>query len=306
MNEIYGRDLDLNLLRVFVVVAESGSVTAAAARLYLTQPAVSAAIKRLTTAVGAPLFSRSGRGLAITSRGARLLTAARPHLAALTTAALSPDRFDPRTSDRVIRLGLSDASEGWLLPPLLRALDREAPRLRLAVIPVQFRTIAEALASARIDLAITVADDDLPGDTQRLPLLMGTFVCVFDPRHADIGNKLTMARYLAHDHVIVSYNGDLRGVVEDALGIHRKVRVSVPSFQGLGAILEGTALLATVPTLVAKQIVAGRRRLRTAVLPFSLAGTSLDLLWPAAVDDDEAVRFVREQVVEISRRTAAD
>lgn len=62
MPGIYGRDLDLNLLRVFAVVAESASVTDAAKRLYMTQPAVSAALRRLTTAVGAPLFVRSGRG----------------------------------------------------------------------------------------------------------------------------------------------------------------------------------------------------------------------------------------------------
>ena len=72
MQESYGRDLDLNLLRVFLVVAEAGSVTAAAARLYLTQPAVSAALRRLTIAVGAPLFVRQGRSLALSSRGAAL------------------------------------------------------------------------------------------------------------------------------------------------------------------------------------------------------------------------------------------
>ena len=58
MPTAYGRDLDLNLLRVFAVVAEAGSVTAAATRLYLTQPGVSAALRRLTDVVGAPLFVR--------------------------------------------------------------------------------------------------------------------------------------------------------------------------------------------------------------------------------------------------------
>src|SRR5262245_42782204 len=119
MQKNYGRDLDLNLLRVFVVVADAGSVTAAAARLYLTQPAVSAALKRLSVAVRAPLFTRQGRGLVLTSRAARLLAEARPHLAALVDAALSPPSFDPRTSDRTLRLGLSDTAEVWLLPPLL-------------------------------------------------------------------------------------------------------------------------------------------------------------------------------------------
>src|SRR4051812_34164201 len=99
MPGIYGRDLDLNLLRAFAVVAESGSVTEAARRLYMTQPAVSAALRRLTTAVGAPLFVRSGRGLALTGRGQRLRAGLERHLQPLIDAALVPVAFDPSTSD---------------------------------------------------------------------------------------------------------------------------------------------------------------------------------------------------------------
>src|SRR4051794_23347656 len=99
MKQNDGRDLDLNLLRVFLVVAETGSVTAAASRLYLTQPAISAALKRLTTTVGAPLFARQGRGLVLTARGRRLEATARPHLSALIEAALAPAAFDPKTSE---------------------------------------------------------------------------------------------------------------------------------------------------------------------------------------------------------------
>ena len=61
MSEVYGRDLDLNLLRVFVVVAAAGSVTRAAAQLYLTQPAISAALRRLQASIGEPLFTAASR-----------------------------------------------------------------------------------------------------------------------------------------------------------------------------------------------------------------------------------------------------
>src|SRR5262245_37423250 len=141
MNRRYGRDLDLNLLRVFVVVAESGSVTEAAAQVYLTQPAVSAALRRLAAAVGAPLFARQGRGLVLTSRGERLLSEVRNHLAAIVDAALAPARFEPATSERTLWIGLSDAIETWLLPALLRSLGGKAPRMRLIVLPIQFRTV---------------------------------------------------------------------------------------------------------------------------------------------------------------------
>ncbi len=244
MPKIYGRDLDLNLLRVFAVVAESGSVTEAAHRLYMTQPAVSAALRRLTTTIGAPLFARSGRGLALTSRGERLRAGLEPHLQALVDAALMPPTFDPATNDRTLRLGLSDSTELWLLPPLLRTLEREAPRMRLVAIPVQFRTVAAALA-AGLAAAVTVADD-LPAMIRREPLFHGGFTCLYDPRHARL-RRLTEAEYFARDHVIVSYNGDLRGIVEDLFEKTRKIRCSVSSFANLGALIDGTAMLATIP-----------------------------------------------------------
>ena len=300
MNDIYGRNLDLNLLRVFVVVAEAGSVTTAASRLYLTQPAVSAALRRLASTVGTPLFVRAGRGLALTTRGERLLASARPHLGALVEAALSPATFDPKTSERTVRLGLSDVNEAWLLPPLLRTLAREAPRMRLVVQPVQFRTVVEALSTSALDVAVTVADE-LPAGTRRMPLFTGGFVCLYDPRHARVGKRLTLERYLEHEHVIVSYNGDLRGIVEDMLGIQRRVRVSVPTFQSIGAVVEESNLLATVPTLVARAVTALRPHLRTTVLPLALGSSPMELLWRGAVEDDEAVRFIRDQVVDVAK-----
>lgn len=301
MAKIYGRDLDLNLLRVFAVVAEAGSVTEAASRLYLTQPAVSAALRRLTTTVRARLFVRSGRGLVLTSRGERLRAAMQPHLQALVDAALAPPRFDPATSDRTIRLGLSDSTEIWLLPALLRVLEREAPHMRVVAIPVQFRTVGAALA-AGLDAALTVADE-LPSTIRRERLLSGGFTCLYDPRHARL-RKLTEAEYFARDHIIVSYNGDLRGIVEDMFGKTRKIRCSISSFANLGALIDGTAMLATIPELVATQIRATRPHLKTKALPFAIKGSYLELLWPVATDDDESCTFVRTKITAIARTLA--
>ncbi len=301
MPNSYGRDLDLNLLRVFAVVAEAGSVTEAARRLYLTQPAVSAALRRLTAAVGAPLFVRSGRGLVLTSRGQRLRAAVGPHLQPLIDAALAAPSFDPRTSERTLRLGLSDTSELWLLPPLLQALAAEAPRMRVVSVPVQFRTVGAALA-AGLDVALTVADE-LPGDIRRERLFTGKFTCLYDPRHVRL-RTLTEREYFAHTHIIVSYNGDLRGVVEDILGKTRDIRCSVSSFANLGALIDGTAMLATVPTLVAAQIQAVRPHLRTKALPFTVPTSYFEMLWPAASDDDPPCRFARAQISRIAHALA--
>jgi LysR family transcriptional activator of mexEF-oprN operon len=298
MRETYARDLDLNLLRVFVVVAEHRSVTQAAARLYLTQPAVSAALRRLTTAVGAPLFVRQGRGLALTARGDQLLARSQVHLAALVDAALAPPAFDPRTSERTLRLGLSDAAEVWLLPELLRVLGRSAPRMQVISIPVNFRTVGDALTTQRLDAAVTVADELSPA-IRREPLYRSHFVCLFDPRHARV-RRLTEADYFAHEHVIVSYNGDLRGIVEDTLRKPRQIRCSVSTFANLGALLDGSARLATVPDLVAHYLQRVRPHLRIRPLPFELPGAANELVWPNTVDDDEPCRFARDRIREIA------
>lgn len=300
----YERDLDLNLLRTFVVVAEEGSVTAAARRLYVTQPAVSAALARLQRALAAPLFVRRGRGVALSSRGERLYRAAKPHLDGLLAAAVSPAAFDPATHARTVRLGVSDASEGWLLAPLLARLSRDAPRMQLVVLPVQFRTVGEALSTGRVDLAVTVADD-LPRDVRREALFTGGFACVFDPRHASMGRRLDRRAYFAHEHVVVSYNADLRGIVEDLLGERRRVRVSVPSFHGIGAVVEGSALVATVPELIGRRVVAERPKLALSPVPLPLEGTAMELLHRAASDDDDALSFVRGLIREIGEEAAS-
>lgn len=299
MNDVYGRDLDLNLLRVFLAVADSGSVTRAASQLYLTQPAVSAALRRLTRSTGATLFTRRGRGLALTHRGERLLAALRPHLLALVAATLSPPRFDPKTSDRTLRLGLADSMESWLLPRLLRTFASSAPAMRLAIVSVQFRTVGEALALRQIDVAVTVADA-LPASVRRHALFHGRFVCLFDPRHpahANVKARMTERQYFERPHVVVSYNGDLRGIVEDMLRKQRDVRCSVPSFASIGAIVEGSPLVATIPDIVAEQIRKTRPRLVAVPVPFDLAGSAIEMLWPEATEEDDACRFLRDSIV---------
>jgi LysR family transcriptional regulator, mexEF-oprN operon transcriptional activator len=297
MHENYGRDLDLNLLRVLVVVADAGSVTAAASRLYLTQPAVSAALKRLQRAVGTPLLARRGRGIALTKRGQHLVQAARPHLEGLVTVAMSHPVFDPVTSRRSLRLGLSDSADAWLLPSLLHTLSRRAPNMQLIVVQVQFRTLRSAFESQRLDLAVTVADD-VPAGTRRESLFRGRFVVLADSRRVK-SRRLTMERYLAHPHVVVSYNGDARGIVEDLLGVERRVRCSVPSFASIGDIIEGTDLLATVPELHARRACERHPHLCMLPKPFSLRGAPMELLWSASLDDDPACAFLRGLVREI-------
>jgi len=177
--------------------------------------------------------------------------------------------------------------------------------MQLVVLPVQFRNIGPSLASGAVDVALTVADE-LPAGVSRKALFSGGFVCLHDPRYARLGRRLTRKRYLAHHHVIVSYNGDLRGIIEDMLGVRRKVRVSVPTFHSVGVIVEGTALLATVPMMVAREVLRRHPKLAVTELPFAMRGTPMELVWRSALDDDDSVRFVMDHVTRIARITMVD
>lgn len=307
MQESYGRDLDLNLLRVFVAVASERSVTAAAARLYLTQPAISAALRRLAATLGTKLFVRRGRGLALTQRGEQLYAQVQPLLRAVLQATLAPPRFDPTKSESILRLGLSDMMEGWLLPPLLRRLEERAPSMRVVAVPVQFRNVADILSSGMVDLAATVADE-LPTAIRREPLFhSGGFVCLYDPARHRLGRRISERDYFARAHVAVSYNADLRGVVEDVLHKQRKVRCSLGSFSHVGAVISGSEMLATVPQAVAGYILELYPALAIAELPFQMiGGASVELLWPRALDEDDACRFLREELGEVARGLERD
>jgi len=221
-----------------------------------------------------------------------------PALQRLIDAALAPASFDPETSDRTLRIGLSDSAELWLLPGLLRVLAQEAPHMRVIATPVQFRTVAAALANG-LDLAITVADE-LPSTIRRRSLMTSGFTCLYDPRHVRL-RRLTEAEYFAHEHVIVSYNADLRGIIEDLFGKTRRARCSVSSFASLGALIEGSTMLATIPQIVAAQILSVRPHLETRPLPFEIRGSFLELLWPLPSDDDEPCRFAREKITALAR-----
>jgi LysR family transcriptional activator of mexEF-oprN operon len=168
-------------------------------------------------------------------------------------------------------------------------------------IVIQLNTVGPALSSGAIDLAVTVADD-VPAGTHRRSLFTGGFTCLYDPRRGRIGKRISKQEYLERFHVVVSYNGDLRGIVEDLLHKQRRVRCSVSSFANLGAIVDGSDLLATVPGIVADHIRAVRPHLATKPLPFDLQGAAMELLWPAATDDDAACRFVRDQIVRLAGR----
>jgi DNA-binding transcriptional LysR family regulator len=129
--------LDLNLLRVFDAVLHERGVTPAAARLGLTQPAVSNALGRLRALFGDPLFVRSPAGMDATPFARELAEPVRQALAPLEAALAHGPGFDPASSTRAFRFYMSDVGQIEFLPPLVERVQSVAPGVRLEAVALE-------------------------------------------------------------------------------------------------------------------------------------------------------------------------
>lgn len=143
--------LDSDLMRSFLAVADTGSVTHAAARLFRTQSAVSLQIKRLEQHLGQPLFLRQARGVELTPRGEQLLPYARRVVETLDEAAIAL-REKPLVGP--VRVGIPDEYSGTVLPRALAAFDERHEGLQVSVRVDHSSALLQAMEDDLIDIAV--------------------------------------------------------------------------------------------------------------------------------------------------------
>lgn len=303
MNRIDHLSLDGHALRLLVTVAETGSVTAAAARLELTQSAVSHALDRLRAITGDRLFVRSGRGIVPTPQAGTLVARARvllDELRAFSEAA----GFDPARLAGPFTVAANDLQRDLLLPPLLRRLRARAPGLTLRVIP-SGAPRADLLRGSGCDLLLTPRPPE-GSDILHRRLFEDRHVVFFDAavRAAPAGR----ADWLAAEHVSVRYEDGRTLAVDEhfaARGLQRRIVATVPGFAGLAALLQGGPWLATAPSRLAGGALRG---LATAPLPVPAPRLPMYAVWHVRRQDDPAHRWVRQSldaVLEAALRGAA-
>src|SRR5262249_6767861 len=171
------RNLDLRLLECLDALVTEHNVTRTAARVHLSQPAVSSALKRLRDIFRDPLLTRTRRGMVPTPRGVELAESARAILQGVEAMASGTRPFEPATAERTFRIAMTDDTEFVLLPSLIRRLQAEAPRVNVAVRPHDGRTQADDLADGNIDLAIA-SFRVVPGRVRGRTLFRERFVCL--------------------------------------------------------------------------------------------------------------------------------
>nr|WP_298689439.1 LysR substrate-binding domain-containing protein [uncultured Dongia sp.] len=294
MNRNDLRRIDFNLLIVFETLMHERSVTKTAEKLFLGQPAISAALVRLRTLFNDELFVRTGRSMEPTTRALEIFSLLTPALDSISTALSTSQEFDPATATNTFRVGLSDDVEFSLLPLLLRRLRVEAPGVILVVRRVNYLLAPGMLASGEISVAVSYLDE-LPANAKKKTVRRIRAKML---RADTAPGKLTLDEYCARPHAIVSFAGDLNGYVDNELakiGRTRKVVLAVPQFNGLGSLLAGTDILTTVPDYTA-QFLAASGGLRIEEHPLSLPPGSLSMAWRGAQDNDPAEKWLRSRI----------
>ncbi|MCB9598942.1 MAG: LysR family transcriptional regulator [Sandaracinus sp.] len=293
-------DVDLDLLRVLDVLLRTESTVLAARELGLTQSAVSHALRRLREAFGDPLLVRVGRRFVPTERARELAPALAEARLAVTRVLAPRETFDPAKLRTTFRMALADYAESVILPGLLTTLATDAPEVDL-VTTLSGDALEEDLQHGRVDLACGGFFQERAGLVLRT-LFRDPLVCVRRPTKG----RLTLARYLAARHVLVSPRGRPGGIVDDHLAAAnqtRRVVLRTPTFQTAITLAARTDLLVTIPESLAR-LHAEHAPLTVEPLPFELPPLRFAMAYAASRKDDVSHRWLRERVVEAAQARA--
>ncbi|MES2977507.1 MAG: LysR family transcriptional regulator [Pseudomonadota bacterium] len=302
------RTLDLNLLRVFDEVMSERSLTRAARNLSLTQPAVSNALRRLRETLGDDLVHRSGQGMAPTPRALAIWPPVKEALRQLQES-LVPDAFVASTANTTFVIAMADATAAELMPGMIETLEVEAPGVAIRIIPLTTRDPRRLLDEEACDLAIGYFPSVLADLTARaqtgeaMPFIHhrlydGEYVCVMRKGHPLSEQELTLEKFCAARHMLVSFSGRPYGFIDESLaslGKERQVVITVNQFFTAGRVVAHSNLLTVLPRhFVRVTGIADELALRP--LPFSVSPVHIDTVWHRRSQQRSAHLWLRQTV----------
>jgi DNA-binding transcriptional LysR family regulator len=292
--------IDLNLLVVFNQLLLERRVSKAAESLGVSQPAVSNSLAKLRRLFGDELFLRTPQGMAPTPFAEQLAEPVGYALAMIHGGINQRSQFDPATAQRAVTIGMTDIGEIYFLPALVERLRREAPGLTLSTVRNTAVNLRDELEAGKVDLAIGLLPQLKAGFFQRR-LFTQRYVCLMRRGHRLDKRRLSLAEFAGAEHLVVVSAGTGHGQVDELLqrqGVQRNVRLTVPHFVGVGHILQGSDLIATVPERLADRLLEPFGLSRVAH-PARLPDVAINVFWHAKYHRAPASQWLRQQVVEL-------
>jgi DNA-binding transcriptional LysR family regulator len=296
---------DLNLLVLYETVMRERHVGRAANAMNLSPSAVSHGLSRLRALLADPLFIKTPRGVTPTDRALALEAPVAEILARVRGVMSTSGPFEPRTSSRAFTIGAPDGTAAVFLPPLVKLLRREAPRVDIRIrqlMPRQgdpspdtaWRDVFTELDARAMDLAV-MPTAAAPARVAMRTLFEEDFVIAARAGHAWL-DKPTLSAFVAAEHLVVSHTGDPNGFVDTALaerGLARRVALTAPNFMLALALIDDTNMLAAVPRSFFA--LHGRRfKLNCAKPPLALPRFALNAFAPKPALQDAGITWLIE------------
>src|ERR1700735_802865 len=239
--------LDLNLLVALDALLRDASVSRAAMRIGLSQPAASHALQRLRDLIGDPLLVRSGAQMELTPR-AQALRAPLAQALEQVRSLFMPEDFDAPRSERHFRLMMADLVVELLMPPLMAKISRIAPNVTIDVVPWRGPAIFTAEFARTIDLVISIGNAF--GGFHRQPLYTDSDALAVRHEHPAGAKLKNREMFLAARHVAVVKRGQNADLIDTWLrgkGIERRIALVVPGYIEALHVTARTDLVAFVP-----------------------------------------------------------
>ena len=290
---------DLNLLPIFIALMEERSVTRAAERLGMTQPALSNALSRLRTTLQDQLFLPERYGVQPTQIAVELAPAIAQALARLDDAVLGQQEFDPATAERLLTIAPNGYVELVLVPTLVARLRAVAPGIMLRLIPYG-NDLAETGAVSGTTALVLGRIIDPPDSLVVQHLFDEGFACVVRAGHPGVGNSFTREEFEGLKHVNVVPPGRMRAGLFQALArqqLKREVAISVTNFFAAAEMVAVTDYCATLPSLVCSRL-ATDSRLKVVPAPVDLGTFPVEMAWHVRYRHDPAHRWLRSHIGE--------
>ncbi|HEY8553175.1 MAG TPA: LysR family transcriptional regulator [Burkholderiales bacterium] len=293
------RRVDLNLLGVFHAIYETRSVTLAAERFGITQPAMSNALARLRELCGDPLFVPTSNGMQPTPYALEIADTIAEALRDVQAVLGHRRTFDPAVDERLFRLHLNDTGQIFFLPPLLARLQQVAPAVRVEATTLPIDAIRDALAEGEIDFALGKLPK-LGGRGVRSKVLFGErYEVLRRAGRGRDGERLTREAFLAARHAVVSSaSGGHRVIEETLIKLRARIVLRVPNFTVIPTILQHADLLVIVPSRLAREL-ARSHGLVAHPLPIEIPSFDVAMYWHERFHADPAIAWMRQQLLEL-------
>lgn len=253
-------DFDLNLVRIFVLLYETRSVTATAEAVHVSQPTVSYSLAKLRRHFGDELFCRARQGLLPTTVADRLYEPLRQSLADIQQTVTPAPAFDPATSQARFSIGLSDLGEAFMLPLLLAPLQAQAPEVSLVVRPLDTADSPRQLVRGEID-AFVATPVLSSRHIRRIHLFSEGYVAMVASNHPRLrGRSVSVAELRAERHILVDGPSGHVGprLALQTLELLDRVVLQVAKFSALPYLIQRSELVAIVPEYLGHAYAASR------------------------------------------------